>query len=310
MPALPVPAGLGLRHPAVPPTGTRAKPVPINQTDPDLGLFGPGSVTWRLHAEPILVLAGLRALYLQSLHPRALAGVLQNSTYKTDPWGRLERTAVYVGTVVFGTTAQAERAAARVRGIHSRLTATDPTTGERFRVDEPELLRWVHVTEVESFLTTARRAGLKLTDDEADAYLAEQRRAAALLGLDPQTVPGSVAEVDAYYDRMRPTLAMTKDAADTALFLAVPPLPWKLGLTPARLALVGVAATAVGLLPTWARRLYGLPGLPPAAMTAALTARTLRLALGALPHRLYEGPLYQAAMARAAAYASSTGTAA
>jgi uncharacterized protein (DUF2236 family) len=266
----------------------------------DLGLYGPGSVTWRVHREPILWLAGLRALYLQSLHPRAVAGVAQNSDYKTDPWGRLARTATYVTMVVYGTTAQAERAAARVRAIHARLTAVDPRTGERFRVDEPDLLRWVHVTEVESFLSTARRAGLRLTDADADAYYAEQRRGAALVGLDPATVPGCVSEVDAYYARMRPELAMTKEAADVALFLAVPPLPWGLGLTPARTVFLGAAATAVGLLPTWARRLYGLPGLPTTDLTASIGVRTMRLAMASLPRRVLEGPLYRAAMARAA----------
>lgn len=266
----------------------------------DVGLFGPGSVTWRVHQEPILWLAGLRSLYLQALHPRAIAGVTQNSTYRSDPWGRLARTSRYVGTVIFGTTAQAQRAGRRVRAIHARLTATDPRTGERFRIDAPELLRWVHVTEVESFLSTAVRAGLRLRPAEADQYYAEQRRAAALVGLDPGSVPGSVAEVEEYYRQVRPQLAMTKEAAQVALFLAAPPLPWGLGLTPARPALAGLAAAAVALLPSWARRLYGLPGLPTTDVAATLTARTLRLALNALPTRLLQGPLYRDAMRRAA----------
>ncbi len=73
----------------------------------DLGLFGPGSVTWKVHEEPILIVAGLRSLYLQALHPRAMAGVAQNSNYRTDAWGRLVRTATYVATTVYGTTAEA-----------------------------------------------------------------------------------------------------------------------------------------------------------------------------------------------------------
>jgi uncharacterized protein (DUF2236 family) len=90
---------------------------------PDLGLFGPDSVSWRVHAEPVLWVAGLRALYLQALHPRAIAGVVQNSDYRNDSWGRLMRTADYVGTVVFGTTADAEAAGVRIRAIHRRLRA-------------------------------------------------------------------------------------------------------------------------------------------------------------------------------------------
>lgn len=270
------------------------------RTDDDLGLFGPGTVTWRVHAEPILGLAGLRALYLQALHPRATAGVMQNSDYKSDPWGRLYRTVDYVVTVVYGTTAEAERAGRRVRAVHGRMTAVDPETGETFRVDSPDLLRWVHVTEVESFLTTARRAGVRLSRADMDAYYAEQRRAAALVGLAPGEVPGSAAEVDEFYRQIRPQLRMTTDAATSALFLTNPPLPWKLGLTPVRLVWYGLAAAAIGLLPPWARRLYGLPGLPTTDLTASVSVRTLRLALAALPHRFYEGPRYQAAMARAA----------
>jgi len=269
--------------------------------DDDLGLFGPDTVTWRVHAEPILFLAGLRALYLQALHPRAIAGVAQNSGYKSDPWGRLIRTVQYVGTVIYGTTAQAEKAGQRIRAVHARMTATDPATGELFRVDEPDLLRWVHVTEIESFVTTATRAGVRLTPAEVDLYYTEQRRAAALVGLDEDAVPGSAAEVEEYYRALRPELAMTRDCAESALFLANPPLPWGLGYTPVRLAYAGLVATAIGLLPRWARRLYGLPGLPGTDLGASASVRTLRLALAALPHRLYEGPLYQAAMARAAA---------
>src|SRR3712207_1925302 len=231
----------------------------------DVGLFGPGSVTWKLHNEPILLLGGLRSLYLQSLHPRAVAGVAQNSTYRSDPWGRLNRTSEFVGTVIYGSTAEVEAAASRLRRMHARMSAVDPATGERFRIDEPDLLRWVHVTEVESFLTTARRAGLGLTDDEVDRYYTEQLRAAELVGLDPSTVPATAAEVAAYYDRVRPELRMTRDAAETAFFLTVPPVPqnWgngalRLGLTlgPARWAYFGVAGTAIALLPPWARRMY------------------------------------------------------
>jgi uncharacterized protein (DUF2236 family) len=271
----------------------------IEPTDDDLGLFGPGSVTWRVHAEPIIALAGLRSLYFQGLHPRAVAGMVQNSGYKSDPWGRLLRTIRFVGTTIHGTTAQAEEAGRRLRALHARLTATDPDTGETFRIDSPDLLRWVHVTEVESFLSTARRAGVSLSDADADTYYAEQRRVAALVGLDPATVPGSVAEVAAYFETVRPELRMTRDAADTLLFLTAPPLPKRLGLTPVRLGWFGLAATAFALLPGWARRMYGMPGLPTTDLAASLSVRGLRLTLGAIPRRMYEGPIYKAAMERA-----------
>jgi len=265
----------------------------------DTGLFGPDSVTWRVHAEPVLMVAGLRSLFLQSLHPRAVAAVVQNSGYKTDPWGRLLRTITYVATVVYGTTAQAQAAGRRVRSVHASLTATDPRTGETFRIDEPSLLRWVHVTEIESFLDTAKRAGVALTESDVDGYYTGQRRAAALVGLEPESVPGTAAEVEAYYAQIRPELAMTADAAKTLAFLAMPPLPWRLNLTPARLIYGGVSATAFSLMPPWARRIYGLPGLASTDLSASLSVRALRTMLNAVPHRYFEGPIYKSAMARA-----------
>lgn len=266
----------------------------------DLGLFGPGSVSWRVHREPVLWLAGVRALYLQALHPRAVAGVVQNSDIRRNCWPRLMRTAEYVGTVVYGTTDQAERAGRRVRRIHDRLRAHDPRTGEEFRVDDPQLLRWVHVTEVESFVSTARRARIGLSDADVDRYYAEQTRAAALVGLDPGTVPASAAEVAEFYRSIRPELALTAEARDAARFLTLPPMPARYAVA-GRPAWLGLAAMAVALLPRWARRLYRLPGLPTTDIAASLTVLGLRGLINALPVR--EGPIYRDAMRRAEAAA-------
>lgn len=270
----------------------------------DHGLFGPDSVTWRLHAEPILWVAGFRALLLQTLHPRALAGVLQNSRFREDPWGRLFRTARFYGEVVYGTSDQAHNAAARVRRIHARMSGVDPATGERFRVDEPDLLGWVYVTATESFCHTGQRAGA-LTAEDADRYYGEQLTVAELMGLDPDTVPGTAAEVQAYYAAIRPQLAATPDARATVRYLALPDLPWRLGWTPVRPLWVGVAGYAMSLLPAWARRLYGFPGLPTTDLTATLTTRTLRATLSALPSQAVEGPIYRAAMTRLRASSAS-----
>src|SRR4051794_3631081 len=275
----------------------------------DLGLFGPDSVTWRVHAEPVLLVSAPRALLLQALHPRAIAGVMQNSDFKNDPWGRLHRTVNYVATVVFGTTAQAEAAGRRVRQVHAAMTAVDGETGEEFRVDAPELLRWVHVTEVDSFVTTAQRAGVSLSPAEVDAYYAEQRRAAALVGLDPLTVPGSAADVADYYATERPQLRTTPDALQVLRFLVSPPMPYGLGFTPVRLAFWGFSALGVGLLPRWARRMYKLPGLPTTDLSATASAYALRRVLPAPPRRAFEGPIYRSALARAAKAADTAASA-
>lgn len=291
------------------------------------GLFGPGSVTWRLHADPVLVLGGMRALLLQALHPRAMAGVATHSGFRTDPWGRLRRTAEYVGITTYGTIAEAERAGARVRGVHRRLTATDPATGEPFRIDDPELLVWIHACEVDSFLSTIRRAGARVSPKEADQYLDEQRRTAELVGLAPDDVPGNQAELAAYFRRMRPELRATRDALDAARFVVVPPMPaWvrmgtalpgpatQAGLleqlaryappvpvrTVARPAWAAMAGLAFALLPPWARRAYGIPAVPAGELATTVALRGLRTALLLIPESAREGPAIKAAKRRLA----------
>ena len=270
---------------------------------PDQGLFGPDSVTWRIHSDPAMVLGGFRALLLQAVHPLVMAGFDDNSFFRADPWGRLQRTGEFVDTVTFGTTAQAEQAGAVVRAVHARLQpGIEPETGLPYRVDDPDLLRWVHVTEVESFLSTYRRCGGRLAAGDGDRYVAEQRAAARLVGLTPSTVPGSETEIRDYYRQIRPQLRVTAVARRNALWGFAPPMPlWVKLATPARPAWGALVATAAGMLPRWARRLYGLPGLPTTDLTASLTGRALRTTAGALPDRLTRSPHHRAARERLSA---------
>nr|WP_128429705.1 oxygenase MpaB family protein [Streptomyces cyaneus] len=237
----------------------------------DPGLFGPSSVTWQMHGDPVMWVAGVRALYLQALHPRAVRGVMQNSDFRRDAWGRLLRTANFVGTITYGTTEAAEKAGARVRKIHSMLSATDPGTGERYGVDEPELLLWVHCAEIDSYLQVARRSGFHLTDAQADRYLAEQRVSARLVGLEPAAVPANQQEMAAYFEKMRPDLACGPEARAVDDFLLRPPTHPL--LVPAREVLWRrVAQLAYAALPPYAHELYGRPAPKPAAVTRQLRA--------------------------------------
>lgn len=266
----------------------------------DAGLFGPDSLTWRVHGDPSMVLAGFRALLLQACHPRAMAGFAANSSWEQDPWGRLQRTGEYVATVAFGTTAEARAAGAALRAIHRRLApGVDPTTGRRFRIDSPDLLLWVHVTEVESFLSVYRRCGGPMSDREADAYVDEMRRAAELVGLDPAEVPASVAEIEAYYRRVRPELRVTGTGWRNVLLGFAPPMPRRVAfLTPARPAWASMVGLSAALLPRWARRLYHLPGLPTTDLAASLGGRALRTAALAVPAGVRQSPYKRAALER------------
>ncbi|MFI8256295.1 oxygenase MpaB family protein [Streptomyces filamentosus] len=228
--------------------------------DADPGLFGPRSVTWQLHGDPVMWIAGVRALYLQALHPVAVRGVMINSTFREDPWGRLMRTASFVGTLSYGTREAAEEAGARVRRVHRLLG-----------VDDPELLRWVHCAEIDSYVSVARRSGLPLTGRTADRYVDEQRASARLVGLDPETVPATEAGLAAYFASVRGELAAGDDALAVLDFLRRPPVPPALVLGRA-LVWRRISSLAYDTLPEWAHELYGRPVPPSEAVTRRLTA--------------------------------------
>lgn len=263
----------------------------------DMGYFGPGSVTWRVLMDPAAGVGGIRALFLQTLHPLAMAGVHEYSEFSNDFWPRLQRTAQYVTTVGFGTRDQADAAAATVRAVHRRVRGVDPVTGGRYAATDPDLLRWVHATEMSSFLDAVGRGGLRLTGAEADRFLAEQVRAAQLVGL--HDVPTDRAALIQYFEQVRPGLRVSPVARRAALRLAVPPLSLRTELTtPARPAWTVVAGLAFSLLPRWARRLYGLPGLLTTDLTATVVLRALRTAALQVPERYRHGPIVAQALAR------------
>jgi uncharacterized protein (DUF2236 family) len=249
----------------------------------DPGLFGPDSVTWQMHGDPMMWVAGIRALYLQALHPRVVSAVVQNSDFRNDAWGRLKRTANFVGTTTYGTTEAAERAAARVRTIHRMLTATDPDTGERYGLDDPELLLWVHCAEIDSYLHVLRRSGFRLTDAQADRYIGEHRVGARLVGLDSDQVPVNRAELAAYFEKMPPELAAGPGAHEVDDFLRRPPVHPL--FVPARALLWRrVAGLAYAALPPYAHALYGRPVPSPDVVTRRL--RVMGTMLRCVPARL------------------------
>jgi uncharacterized protein (DUF2236 family) len=275
----------------------------VNEPDVDSGLFGPQSVTWRIHGDPSMGIAGFRALLLQAVHPLVMTGFDANSGFRDDPWGRLRRTGEWIATVTYGSTEEAETAGRRLRRLHSRLApAVDVETGRSVRVDDPELLTWVHCTEVESFLSTYRRCGGRLAPGEADRYVTEMATSARLVGLDPRQVPHTVADLEEYYRVVRPSLRVTPAARRNVLWSFAPPMPRKVSLTtPARPAWIALMTLAGAMLPPWARRLYGLPGVPTTDLTATLTGRALLRTVGSLPDSWVRSPAHRAALERVSA---------
>ncbi len=234
---------------------TREPPPPC--VEPELAYIAPDSVVRRIHGDlPSMLIGGLSALLFQMLHPLAMAGVARHSQYRSDPLGRLERTASFLGTTTFGTRDEARAAIGRVRQVHTRVTGT-ARDGRRYSAADPDLLTWVHAAEVSSFLAATRAyAPVRPTPVEEDDYL--DRMAAVARDLGAVDVPRSVAELDAYFVDVRPRLAFTPEARDARNFVLR-----GVGRWPHEIATYGLlVGAAQGVLPTWARRQLRLPALP------------------------------------------------
>ncbi|MHA6765374.1 oxygenase MpaB family protein [Streptacidiphilus sp. PAMC 29251] len=230
-----------------------------------------------VHGDASMFVGGLAALLLQSLHPLAMAAVAAHSGYRSDPWGRLQRTSTFLATTTFGTAADAESVTERVRAVHEKVRGTTDE-GRPYHASDPHLLEWVHVAEVDSFLRAHQRYGAAPLDRAGcDGYVADTAEIAERLGVsDP---PRTVAELAARLADYRPELQATRGSREATRFLLLhPPLP-----VVALPAYAGLAAAATDLLPRWARQPLGLPGWPVEAVAAPIVGqaviRTIRWAM-------------------------------
>lgn len=232
--------------------------------------FGPDSVTWVVHSDWSTIIGGVESLLVQTLHPPTMSGVAAHSSYKSDPLGRLHRTAHFIGTTTFGSASDAERMVRNIRKIHDRVTGTTPS-GQPYAANEPRNLAWVHATEVDGFLRSYRRYGASdISDSEADQYVAEMARVGEALGV--ENAPRSVSELDATLESYRPELRFDAQARQAVRWLYLPPnKPMAQG------PYLVILGAAINLLPTWARRKLWLPPNVPVVgdALAAPAAKTL-----------------------------------
>ena len=245
----------------------------IPENPADDGLFGPRSMVWRVNRDRSFALAGMRSLMVQALHPLAMAGVAQHSTWRQDPFGRLAATNSYVLTTAYGDRASALAAAAWVRKVHVHVRGVDPETGLPYAAEDPALLLWVHAGMVESIVTVAQRYGRTLDDGDADAYVAEMVRFAEIVGVPAEDVPTTVASLREYIESV--ALRQATPAATDAIGVVLDPpgLDGDMRDLWRELGQVGV-----GTLPDWAREMYGF-AMPPAWLMEREYVRQL---LGAL----------------------------
>ncbi len=285
-------------------------PSPVDPAgDPDPGLFGPGSATWRVIAEPASIVGGIRGLLVQLLHPLAVAGVVQHSDFERDPLARLHATARYVTATAFGSTEEALSAARVVRRVHRHVAGT-AADGRAYSTADPHLLAWVSIALTSSFLAAHQSfAPTRLTRVEQDAFVAEQSTAAALL--DPRVnvdvvtrhggsslgiewarrtlpmlregaLPTTAHELDAAIGRYGGELAVGDEGQRLLRFLAWPPIA-----PTVRAAYLQLFTAAVAILGSDQRELLGVRLPAPAIAVMRLHGRAtvgmLRLASGTSP---------------------------
>jgi uncharacterized protein (DUF2236 family) len=246
----------------------------------DAGYFGPGSASWAVHGGMATMVAGIRALLVQALHPGAMAGVHDWSRYREDPLGRLTGTIRWLITVTFGDRATAERSSAMVRGLHRRVQGeyVDARGESRpYKASDPDLIEWVHLAFTDSFLACHELWESPIPGG-ADAYVREWAAAGRLIGMEhpPETAAELRSRLDAF---ARDGVLKSDDRVrEIVRFIRNPPLAR--GMLPAyRIMFAG----AVASLEPQHRRMLGL-GKPPLLVVPA-TGAVLRSARGLLGER-------------------------
>lgn len=255
----------------------------------DPGLYGPDSVIWRVHGDfSSMLCGGISALLMQMLHPLALAGVWDHSTFRSDMMGRLRRTSQFIAVTTFGNTEDARTLIERVKRIHLQVTGVD-AQGVEYAASDPRLLTWVHVAETSRFLAShVRYKNPQLSLAEQDRYYAEAAMVAEALGA--EQVPKSVEDVEAYLLAMQPQLRCDERTREVLSILMNAPAPsWQ-----ARPAMKAMLMAGIELLPEWAQQQFGFRFFP-------LRRRLIRLRINLLAKALrwsIRRGAYQRAMQR------------
>ncbi|WP_158783247.1 oxygenase MpaB family protein [Pantoea sp. BAV 3049] len=224
----------------------------LSRPEGDPGLYGPDSVIWRVHGDfSSMLCGGISALLMQMLHPLALAGVWDHSTFREDMMGRLRRTSQFIAVTTFGNTADANTLIERVKRIHLQVTGID-AMGTPYAASDPALLTWVHVAETSRFLAShLRYKNPQFSLAEQDRYYAEAAVVAEALGA--ANVPKTVQAVEGYLQSLQPELRCDERTREVLTLLLQAPAPsWQAGPAMHAMMMAGIE-----LLPEWAQQQFG-----------------------------------------------------
>ena len=241
----------------------------------DPGLFGPGSASWLVLADPAAFVGGLRGLLIQAAHPEVVAGVAHHSRFREDPLGRLSRTSAYITATIYGSLPEVEQAARFVRAMHQKVRGVS-SRGLPYDASDPAHAAWVHNALADSFLTANQAyASHRLSPDQADRFIAEQTRVGALLDADP--LPTTAGEVS-YWVSEHTELAATPETEEVVEFLIDPPLS-----AAVKAGYLALLEAAVAITPPRLLDILGVKKKRISRRVGKAAVSSLRLALGYSP---------------------------
>ena len=236
------------------------------QIDPpeDNGLFGPGSVSWRVWGYPTSLTVGFqRAVVVEELDPFLVASVYASQKIVTQARTRYDRTIRYFATVAFGDSRTFTKASEVLMKVHARNVGVEPVSGLRFDANNPDSQLWILLTGWHSVLYAYETYGPgKLSPEDEARYWDECAIAAELQTCDPEQVPRTREGIREYFEQMRPRLAAseaTQEVMDHLLNAEVvfPPLP-RIAKPGAWVVSRILRAATIATLPRWQRNLANL----------------------------------------------------
>jgi len=239
---------------------TRGRPQPLE----DYGIFGPGSVTWRVWSYPTGLTVGFqRSVVVEELDPFLVASVHTSQKIFKQARIRYDHTLRYFAIVAFGAADQVAKASATLMKVHARNVGVDPVSGLRFDPNNPDSQMWIHLTAWHSILYAYERYGPgPLSPEDEARYWEECAIAAELQTCDPDAVPRTREGIREYFEAMRPRLAASEATQETMRHLLraevmLPPMPWLLK-PGAWLGARVLRAATIATMPRWQRKLAGL----------------------------------------------------
>jgi uncharacterized protein (DUF2236 family) len=259
-----------------------------------IGLFGPGSMAWRIDREVLILAGGTCALLMQLAHPAVAAGVEQHSDFRADPFARLRRTLTASFDVVFGSTARAERAIRRMNAIHGAVRGAVHESGASYFARDPRLLLWVQATLIDTAVRLYDAYISPLTDADAERYYAESALIAVRLGVPVESMPGSLAELRSWMGEM----ISSGEVAVTPTSRSLAPSVMYPTAVPPRFVWNAAHLISMSVMPAALRRQYGIPWSKARERGMRRAATASRALLPWLPAPLRFVPQYRSALRR------------